>query len=206
MGEFPVRNWHYHFAHTFPLRRRGHGTGSFQWFDTDPRPGVELDLRQLPLEDDIRPLPQIWERLEHAFGITEEQRAARDDNNSNNNGGGGFRFYICPTINWPSWSQRFHHPSTAEEGSREELAEYLRYEADDWLSQRKSIAKSTPGYIIPKHGLMIDAETSDMMEKAPSLAIGMWLFPPEVFQQPTVPRRSCFDVSAVRPGLFLFEV
>lgn len=202
MGEFPAKGWHYHFAHTFPLRRRGHGTGSFHWLDTDPRPGVELDLRQLPLEDDPRPLPEAWKQLEHAFGITKEQREADDSNGS----GDGLRFYICPTVNWPSWSQRRHHPSLVEEGSREELAEYLRYEADDWLRQREFISQSTPEYIIPKHGLMIDAETSEMMEKAPCLAVGMWLFPPEAFKQPTILRRSCFDVSAIRPGLLLFKV
>ncbi|KAH6840636.1 hypothetical protein B0I37DRAFT_219690 [Chaetomium sp. MPI-CAGE-AT-0009] len=199
MGEFPTSKWHYHFAHTFPLFRRGHGAGSFHWFDTDPRPGVEIDLRQLPLQDDPRPLPQAWEQLEQAFGITEEQRAARDSHG----GGGGFRFYICPTVSWPA---QFETPTPVEEGSREELAGHLRFEIYAWLRERRYISLTTPGYMIPKHGTMIDAETFERMEKAPSLAIGMWLFPPEAFKRPTILRRSCFNVSAVRPGLFLFEV
>jgi hypothetical protein len=45
------------------------------------------------------------------------------------------------------------------------------------------------------------------MEKMPCLAVGMWLFPAEAFdKEPTNPRRLAFDVSPVRPGLFLYEL
>jgi hypothetical protein len=47
-----------------------------------------------------------------------------------------------------------------------------------------------------------------MMEKAPSTAIGMWLFPAEAFKEPDslyLPK-CIFDMSTARPGLFLFEV
>ncbi|KAH6641791.1 hypothetical protein F5144DRAFT_564898 [Chaetomium tenue] len=209
VGQFHSNNWYYHFAHTFPFHRRVYSMGSFHWFDTVPRPGAKLDLRQLPLEDDPHPLLAAWKRMERAFGITKKQRAARNNNNSNNNnisGGDGFRFYICPPVNWPacpSWSQWRHHPSLAKLGFR---AECPRYEAGGWLSQLKSISQSTPEYIIPKHGLMIDAKTSEIM-KAPGQAIGIWLFSFKAFQQPTLtfPPAASFKVSAVHPGLFLFE-
>ncbi|KAL2182108.1 uncharacterized protein P884DRAFT_296348 [Thermothelomyces heterothallicus CBS 202.75] len=35
---------------------------------------------------------------------------------------------------------------------------------------------------------------------------GWWLFKVEAFQKCTIPRRNCFDLSAVRPSLFLFDV
>jgi hypothetical protein len=134
--------------------------------------------------------------------MTQEQRAARDSRI----GGDGFRFYICPTVRWPGRHPMHDASPPAEEGSREELARHLRVEARLWLSEREFISQTGPGHVMPKHGTMIDAETFDMLEKAPSLAIGMWLFPPEAFKQPTIVQRFCFNVSDVRPGLLLFEV
>jgi hypothetical protein len=60
--------------------------------------------------------------------------------------------------------------------------------------------------MMPRHGSLVDAETFARMESAPSTAIGMWLFPPEAFKEPTHVVQNVFDLSTVRPGLFLFEV
>lgn len=202
MGEFPASKWHCHFAQTFPLRRRGHATGAFHWLPADPRPGVEIDLRQLPLCNDPRRLARGWERLEQAFGITEEQRTARGDDSE-----GGFRFYICPHIAWSGPQPVDGVAGEEKEGWREELEQHLQFEADEWFRQRKWLTEVF-GYpnMIPEHGQMMDAGTFRMMQKVPCTAMGIWLFPPGAFQKPTNPGRFCFDVSAVRPGLFLFEV
>lgn len=53
---------------------------------------------------------------------------------------------------------------------------------------------------------MIDAETFEMLESALSTAVGMWVFPGGAFKEPKNAQISLFDVSAFRPGLFLFEV
>ncbi|KAL2170620.1 hypothetical protein VTG60DRAFT_4633 [Thermothelomyces hinnuleus] len=78
LGEFPVKDWHFHFAQTSPLYRRGHPTGAFHWLRADPRPGVEIDLRQVPLDlfVDTDHLSRSWEELERAFGITRAQQRA----------------------------------------------------------------------------------------------------------------------------------
>ncbi|ROV94742.1 hypothetical protein VMCG_08890 [Cytospora schulzeri] len=61
------------------------------------------------------------------------------------------------------------------------------------------------GWVIPRHGMIVDAETFERLERAPSTAVGMWLFQPDAFKEPTNVQRSCFDVSAVHPGLLLFD-
>ncbi|KAL2137648.1 hypothetical protein VTI28DRAFT_8675 [Corynascus sepedonium] len=206
LGEFPVNNWYYHFAQTIPLCRRGHPTGSFHWLKTDPRPGVEFDLRQLSLNPFDKPdsISRKWEDLEHSFGITREQLPVPEDGESNT---AELCFYICPTLSWPVPLMRHRITILEKEGSREELAKYLQFEEDEWLRDRKFISGISDGiHILPKHGCMIDAETFDMMEKVPCTALGMWLFPPSAFKKQTISRRNCWDVSAVRPGLFLFEV
>lgn len=196
LAELPTNNWRYHFAQTFPLCRQGHPTSAFHWHESDPRPGVQLDLRQVPFADDPRNFTRSWELLEQAFGITKEQRA-----------GSEFQFYICPAIRWPQRQLVGINTVQEQGGTREELAKHLQWEADYWLRNRKFIGdKLYRGRMYPRHGQMIDAETFEMMEKVPCTAVGMWLFPPEAFKEPTILRRFCFDLSAVKPGLFLFEV
>ena len=94
LGEFPAPECRFHFAQTFPLRQRGHPTGAFHWLIADPRPGVESDLRQLPLDADPRDISRRWRQLELAFGITQTQRV------TNENDLYRFRFYICPSQFW----------------------------------------------------------------------------------------------------------
>ncbi|KAH6844720.1 hypothetical protein B0I37DRAFT_327466 [Chaetomium sp. MPI-CAGE-AT-0009] len=204
LGEFPAPGWRFHFPQTFPLRRRGNPTGVFHWLTADPRPGVEIDLRQVPLNTDPREISRGWSELEHAFGITQTQRAARENNPD------GFRFYICPAQFWHA------HEGTATIGAEEEqedvwsrdnLARFLKYEAENWLSERERFG-GILGSTWPKYGYQSreDAEMLEVMEKLPCTAIGMWLFPAEVFKEPTNSQRVCFDVRTARPGLFLFEV
>jgi hypothetical protein len=159
--------------------------------------GVELDLPRLPSTGDPRRFSHYWTELEKAFGISE--RAKHD----------GFRLYLCPSLGWPD----FQTEVPGQEGSREELAQHLLHEQADWLFIRRDIwnitSKIIPGCrVFPRHGPFVDAETFEMMEKAPSTAIGMWLFPPEAFGEPnSIYLPKCiFDMSAARPGLFLFEV
>ncbi|KAK3902842.1 hypothetical protein C8A05DRAFT_43825 [Staphylotrichum tortipilum] len=65
LGEWPSHEvYQYHFAQTLPLARREHPAGAFHWLDADPRPGVDIDIRQLPLGDDPRLLVRGWKQLE----------------------------------------------------------------------------------------------------------------------------------------------
>lgn len=211
----PMPDWHFHFAQTFPLHRRGYRTGAFHWFKADPRPGVELDLRQVsvPHPDEPNRVWRDWQQLEHAFGITEEQQAARKANPS------GFRFYICPTNRWdtrgsqlPSIPHLGERDDATEVWSRDELAHFLHDEAERWLREREMFTpRLGPGtQTRPKYYCYSkkEAEMFEMMEKLPCTAIGMWLFPAEAFRQDVSPQLPfpCFNVAAFRPGLFLFQV
>lgn len=217
LSEFPSSpEYLYHFAQTFPLARpRAIADGALHWLETDPRPGVEIDLRQVPLAFDPRELASAWKRLEQAFGITTEEQAAQDKARI------GRRLYICPVLDWP-WDAENHATARPNEpatplgdgerhGPRAELARFLRKEDEDWLAARKWLsnifARSLgPAPLMPRHGRRMDAETFGRMERLPCTAVGMWLFPLEAFKKPTIVQRSCFDLSAARPGLMLFEV
>ncbi len=138
MGAPPLGGgWRSHFAQTFPLRRRGHLIGDFYWLQADPRPGVELDLRQLPINDDPHLILRNWRQLEHLFGMTRDQQAIQENGNDSN-----FRLYICPTKCWPTQDKkRVHGEGTwdAQEmeakaeivWSRGQLARHIQYEAED---------------------------------------------------------------------------
>ncbi|KAK3898598.1 hypothetical protein C8A05DRAFT_18855, partial [Staphylotrichum tortipilum] len=106
------RQCRYHFAQTLPLARHGLSTGAFRWLNMDPRPGVELDLPRARVSEDPHDFSQAWDRLERAFGITDEDRAARarDD--------GGFRLHFCVTS---CWSGEYEDPEE-DEWSRDALA------------------------------------------------------------------------------------
>ena len=96
-------------------------------------------------------------------------------------------------------------------GPRAELARHLREEAADWLRSRIWLDEFASSVFpdarkMPRQGYVLDTETFEAMERLPCTAIGLWLFPAEAFKEPTVPRRFCFDLSPVRPQLFLFEV
>ncbi|KAK4235998.1 hypothetical protein C8A03DRAFT_45942 [Achaetomium macrosporum] len=161
IGE-PPPGYPFHFAQTFPLRRRGRPVGALRWLDTDPRWGVEFDLLHVSLGGDPRPLARAW------------------------GGGGdaGFRFYICPTLDWPGQPQllkQFRSNSSIEERSREELARHLQEEEVQWLKDREHlrhlfstvpVLRDQP--MMPRHGPLVDAEMFEMMESAPCTAIGMW--------------------------------
>ncbi len=94
--------------------------------------------------------------------------------------------------------------------SRDELARYLQLEAEVWASQRRFLSGHGGTRMIPKYSYdsQEEAELFEMMEKLPCTAIGMWLFPVEVFPEPPEPPARyvpSFKV-AVRPGLLLFQV
>ncbi len=206
LGESLVQQWRYHFAQTFPLRRRGNPTGAFHWLTADPRPGVTIDLRQVPFDTDPRFIWEGWCDLERAWGITRAQQTARQKNRD------GFRFYICPSQHWPE-DDRTGTVGVDDEmeelWSRDELAQYLQFEDKDWAEERSWTARTAGlGGKLPKYGYHSpeDAEMLERMERLPCTAVGMWLFPVEVFKDPFIPRRFCFDVRDARPGLFLFEV
>ncbi|KAK4149815.1 hypothetical protein C8A00DRAFT_37593 [Chaetomidium leptoderma] len=118
---------------------------------------------------------RTWEKLENAFGIGE--RAAKEDD--------GFRFYICPSLNWPGRMRRPEQQPLRPplpKGLREKLAQHRREEVADWRYNRQLhwdlLLRYFPGQpAIPRHGLLVDAERFEKMEMAPSTAIGMWLFP-----------------------------
>lgn len=182
-----------HFAQTFPLRRRGSPIGAFDWLESDPRLGVQLDLRRVALDGDPRCLARAWEKLEKAFGVERISKSTNDHDLS---------FYICPNLCWPGQLQLEAEVQHPPEGSREELAEFLRREAEDW--DYMCSFYSTPDLEIQRHG-MIDAEMYEKMERAPSTAVGMWLFRADAFEEPQDIARFCWNLSAARPGLLLFE-
>lgn len=209
----PSQAYQFHFAQSFPLARRyHHPAGAFHWLDADPRPGVDVDIRQMPLGLDPRDLTRDWKQLEQAFGVTRptEQQQQQENNKA---GTAGPRLYICPRIYWP-WEQGGDEEEDDDEesGPRAKLARHLREEADDWQHRRtwlhEAFRRSSPNaHIMPRQGYVLDAETFEEMERLPCTAVGMWVFPVEAFKEPTVPRRFCFDMSAAgRPGLFLFQV
>ncbi len=201
----------HHFAQALPLRRRGLAAGAFDWLETDPRPAVDVDLKQISLSRDPRPLAHGWKKLEKAFGIRER---AKDSD---------FRLFICPTLRWsprhilpPGQSFAPGQPYPPPKWSRVELAQHLREEAKDWLTKRQladrllsfltQVGPFTGIRNIPRHGVMVDAETFEMWERTPTTAVGMWLFPAEAFKESKNVRSNLFDVSDVRPGLVLFEL
>jgi hypothetical protein len=187
----------YHFAQTLPLRRRGLATGAFDWFDSDPREGVEFDLGQVSLLGDPLALARGWEKLERAFGVGE--RAGTE----------AFPFHICTTLNWSLKSRSMDREPAR---SRAHLAMHLREEAEDWLAKREFAAElgrldGGRGEVIPRHGTVVDAETFERLERVPVTAVGMWVFPPEAFVKECVSTQfRMFDVSETRPGLLLFDV
>lgn len=171
------------FAQTFPVRKRGLPVSAFSWLKTDLRCGVELDLRAVSMSLCLNPreLARQWVELEEAFGI---QRRAEDDR---------FRFYICPHLVWPG-QQIIPERNGPLEGWREELAHHLREGEAEWMCVRRGIWD-----FLGAHGPTVRAEMSKQTESASGMAIGMWIFPPEVFQYG-------IDLSACRPGLLLFEL
>lgn len=189
----------YHFAQTIPLCRRGSPTGAFDWLESDPRLGVHLDLREVALGQNPCPLVLAWAQLEKAFGV-ERTSTSTDDNDV-------FSFYICPTMSWPRPRLSRAAAQRPPEGSREELAEHLRDEAKQWdrACDYFSHDLHMGQLIVPRHGILIDAEMFEQMERAHSTAVGMWLFRAGAFDKPKDLGRFCFDLSAVRPGLLLFE-
>jgi hypothetical protein len=194
----------YHFAQTFPLRRPDLSAAAFDWLEADPRPGIEFDLRQLSIPWDMRALAGAWEKLERVFGIG--KRAEGDE----------FRFWICPAVDWTltvgqksdSDSQRPQQASTL----RAELAHYLRKHAKIELTNRKFserlLKESDRAHAgaIQMHRTMVDAETFERLQSEPRTTVGMWLFSADTLQSPDYTRLSIFEISAVRPGLLLFEV
>ena len=94
--------------------------------------------------------------------------------------------------------------------SRDELAQHLEYEAEDWVRARWYPASVTGGtYPFPKYccDQPQEAEVFGAMEKLPCTAVGMWLFPADAFPQPFNPRLNAFNMgAAARPEVFLFWV
>lgn len=195
----------YHYAQNFPLCRKGAPTGNFLWFASDPRPGVALDLREVGLHDHIPTLARAWKELEKAFGI--EERSPDDR----------FRIYVCPSVDWPRHRNPRDLPEdevATSEGLRQALAIHLREEDREWDRGRAvwddlvASVFHVSDQTTPRHGLVGDAETFEMMERLPCTAFGLWLFPIEVFKEPIRSEGSNrFNLQAYPPpGLFLFEV
>ncbi|OIW30945.1 hypothetical protein CONLIGDRAFT_574104 [Coniochaeta ligniaria NRRL 30616] len=198
MGEFSSEKLH--FAQTFPLRRRGNPTGAFVWLDTDPRAGLEFDLVQVTPMETIANLLHVWNDIQKAFGV--------------DGGGVKLRLYVCPALQWPK-PPRFPtpppEPPQTQEGWREALAGHLRWEEGEWAETRREwnswLSTRTKPKDVPRHGLVVDRGTFEMMERVPVTAVGMWVFPVKVFdREPVNARKNSYDLRDIRPGLFLFEL
>lgn len=214
MAEMSISpEYRFHFAQTFPLRGRGAAAPltTFDWFEKDPRKGVEHDLSQVPLLLDPRLLREDWHLLERMLGVEREVDIDAGEQYEGSDADGKFRLYICPTLNWPGDPPYLsgNDPLRISDDSRAELAQHLQEEAEDWKESRQFISElfsMPPEEMMPRHGMVVDAETFEAMERAPSTAIGMWLFPAHAFKEPTIVRKSCFDLSGTHPGLILFNV
>jgi hypothetical protein len=206
---------HFHFAWTHPLRRRGIPVGAFDWFETDPIPGVEMDNFMVDFTENPYLIASSWKKLEKQFGIRER---AKDD---------GFRVYISPTLRWEledeepenrELSGNLRTPKLCK-WSRAALLRHLGWEAKVWAGgPHIGEASDNPGpFIIPgRSGTMGDAINSGTLDTVPRAAIGMWLFPVEAFNETNVRYAqdngigskwsTKFDLSAIRPALYLFEL
>lgn len=92
---------------------------------------------------------------------------------------------------------------------RDKLAQHLQYEAEDWVEQSWWPARNFGGsYPLPKYysESQQEAETFEAMEKLPCTAVGMWLFPAEAFPPNPNPWLISYNMTALRPGLLLFQV
>ncbi len=72
-----------------------------------------------------------WQELERRFRVTRETDH------------GSVRLYVCPTQRWPTqringivWRNTLEENAAEEVWSRDELAQHLEYEAEDWTKQR----------------------------------------------------------------------
>ncbi len=238
--DVPSDGDHWHFAQTLPLARRDRPACSFDWLEADPRPGVEVDGRNLTLGYDPRRLAHGWKQLEQAFGITrpiDTQRRQQHEPHAATNKAVAYgpRFYVCPSILWPEYEREevrrqireppphlmpfraFPAPQLLEgedeeaDQPRSELKRHLREEDERWQKDRSAFheairVNSPDARMVPKQGSLMDAEAFERMERLPCTAIGLWLFPAEAFGEPTDVKQVVFDMSAVKPGLFLFDV
>lgn len=185
---------------TFPCLRRGCPTNAIDWLEADPRPGVQLELKQMNLVNDPRCLARAWWELEESFGVG--RMSLNADGNVHST------FYICPAecCGW-------HAPISTPESKREAiwtlrlyLTRYLPLGTGEEDPTREHTTQGHPGGgLVPGDGTIVDAEASERKGRAPRTAIGMWLFRADAFKEPTGVRYNQFDVSAVRPGLILYE-
>lgn len=207
MAELPTSPvYRYHFAQTFPFRRGRSQAGAFEWLEDDPRLGVEFDLCQVPLSGDPRKVAGHWQNLERALGVERKRSFDADGKDGGNVNDDNVRFYVCPSLGWPDFKC---WPGPGKPILQTTLAEHLQEEAFAWDKERQFISDMfllPSDMMVPRHGQLVDAETFEKMERAPSTAVGMWVFPVHAFKEPTVIRKNCFDLSATRPGLILFDV
>ena len=72
---------------------------------------------------------------------------------------------------------------------------------------RDGFARAFPGALImARQGYVLNAETFEWMKRLPCTTICMWLFPAEVVKKRTDSHGFYFDVSVMKPGLFLFDM
>ncbi len=226
-----------HFPQNFPLARRDEPAGAFDWLDVDPRPGVDIDVKQLPIPAVVGGLIGAWKHLELRFGVgnptqqANHQQPQQGPTACEPAPAPGPRLYICPNVGWSEqerrneakdFNERFGRPpevpmlpdpeegEASEPGPRAGLASFLHAEAEVWDKHRDSLSRTCPPTAtrVPRHGIMMDAETFEAAEALPCTAIGMWLFPadPSIWRLPAGPRVHPIDRSVPRPGLWLFDV
>ncbi len=193
----------YHFAQTFPFRPRGtKGACRLDWLETDPRVGVEYDLANIPLLNDPGTTLEAWTNLEEKLGVVRDAEADKKT----------FQLYICPSLRWPGSGVSRLPPSTdppPAEGSRQEFNRHLLEEEADWRYLRQfhwdSLLRFLPGASrVRRHGVLVDEATFERVERAPSVAVGMWVFPAEAFGGGARKGNgNVFDMRRAPPGLLV---
>ncbi|KAM0161823.1 hypothetical protein ACHAQE_003920 [Botrytis cinerea] len=192
-----------HLSETCPIMPRmkqiGRSSVNFEWLDSDPRP-IHPDLKQLTFWRDPRRFYHSWRVLERILGV-------RHTNT--------FDFYVCVTASSPpleEWGEDVKQHVSTKLGMRQMVDRHRETELDQW-EELLEFYKRNFGMDFPKHGCLRDEESYKELEKYPSTAVGMWIFPGKAFGQVNGENicdvygrnKKHFEMSEI-PGLAVFDI
>ncbi len=116
------------------------------------------------------------------------------------------RLYICPTLDWHRHVHLLGRSQAGrpEAGSRGELGLHLEVEAREWEAQKAKLE----GAVLKDGSTVVDGEVFGAMESEGDTALGVWVFPGEVFggDGGDGEGQEVWSLEGVKPGLMLFDV